>query len=221
MQAYQRRVATHYLAAKAVMEKAATEAGRLREIVTRAREAIAGGKDPLIVGYDVETVRTQIPLIDPKTAADKPVEVAFTDTRRVHVTEIRPRPAGYIVQPQARAVIEALGTRGVTLCAAEHGPIPAEAFMVRSKPGPVNRESINPEQAVEVTLAARTVTPSDGAVFVPMAQAAAAVVSASLEPDSPGSYVGVGLVPVAQSGEAPIYRVPAGSPAPIAGRCGS
>jgi hypothetical protein len=85
--------------------------------------------------------------------------------------------------------------------------------MIRQRSGPVNRESINPDQAVEVTVEKRSVTPSPGAVFVPMNQPGAAIVSAALEPDAPGSHVGVGLVPVAPSGEAPVYRVPAGGAA--------
>ncbi|HEY8383367.1 MAG TPA: M14 family metallocarboxypeptidase [Microvirga sp.] len=217
MQGYQRRVATHYLAAKAVMEKAAAEPGRVRETVARAREAIARAQDPLVVGYSVETVKMTIPLVEPQSGADKPVEVDFVDTRRVTVTETRPRPAGYLVQPEGEAAIAALRTRGVTLCPAPQQSVEAEVFLIQSKAGPVNRESINPDQAVKVSIERRSVTPAPGAVFVPMNQPAAAVVSASLEPDSPGSHVGVGMVPVASSGEAPVYRVPTGTTL----RCGN
>jgi hypothetical protein len=44
-----------------------------------------------------------------------------------------------------------------------------------------------------------------------MDQPQAAVVAAALEPDAPGSFVGVGLAPLSTAGEPPIYRVPAGS----------
>lgn len=220
MQGYQRRVATHYLAAKAVMEKAAAEPERLRETVRQAREAIARAQDPLVVGYAVETVRMTIPLVDPQSAADKPTEVDFTDTRRVRVTETRPRPAGYLVQPEASAALEALKVRGTTLCPAEARPVEVEAFILEARPGPVDRNTINPDQAVKVTIERRSVTPAAGTMFVPMNQPAAAVIAASLEPDAPGSHVGVGLVPVSATNEAPIYRVPAGTPAPVAGGCG-
>jgi hypothetical protein len=47
-----------------------------------------------------------------------------------------------------------------------------------------------------------------GALFVPMTQPAAGIVAAALEPDSPGSYVGAGLIPMADDEtEAPVYRV--------------
>jgi hypothetical protein len=221
MQGYQRRVATHYLAAKAVIEKAAAEPGKVREVVAQARAAIAKAQEPLIVGYKAETVRMTLPLVDPQTAADKPTEVEFVDTRKVQVTETRPRPAGYLVQPEGREAVEALRTRGVMVCAVAAQPVETEAFLVESKGGPVNRESINPDQAVKVTLEKRTVTPADGAVFVPMAQPAAAIVSASLEPDSPGSHVGVGLVPVGPTGEAPVYRILAGTSPAVQGACPS
>jgi hypothetical protein len=41
-----------------------------------------------------------------------------------------------------------------------------------------------------------------------MTQPAAGIVAAALEPDSPGSYVGAGLIPMADDEtEAPVYRV--------------
>ena len=45
-------------------------------------------------------------------------------------------------------------------------------------------------------------------LFVPMTQPAAGIVAAALEPDSPGSYLAAGLIPMASDGtEAPVYRV--------------
>ena len=41
-----------------------------------------------------------------------------------------------------------------------------------------------------------------------MNQPAAGIVAAALEPDSPGSYLGVGIVPMDDGeSEAPVYRV--------------
>ena len=52
-----------------------------------------------------------------------------------------------------------------------------------------------------------------GALFVPMAQPAAGIVAAALEPDLPGSYLGVGVIPMgADETEAPVYRVMADLP---------
>ena len=47
-----------------------------------------------------------------------------------------------------------------------------------------------------------------GALFVPMTQPAAGIVAAALEPDSPGSYLAAGVIPMASDeAEAPVYRV--------------
>ena len=43
-------------------------------------------------------------------------------------------------------------------------------------------------------------------------------VAASLEPDSVGSHVGVGLIEVGADGIAPVYRVPVGAKRPRLGR---
>jgi len=84
------------------------------------------------------------------------------------------------------------------------------------------RESINPDQSVRVVVRPATidvpqvrvvVRPAtidvpQGALFVPMNQPSAGIVAAALEPDSPGSYLGVGMVPMNDNeSEAPVYRV--------------
>jgi hypothetical protein len=57
-------------------------------------------------------------------------------------------------------------------------------------------------------VSASTVDVPVGALWVPMDQPAAGIVAAALEPDSPGSYLGVGVIPMADDEtEAPLYRV--------------
>jgi len=61
---------------------------------------------------------------------------------------------------------------------------------------------------MRVTLRPATIDVPAGALFVPMNQSAAGIVAAALEPDSPGSYLGVGIVPMSDGeSEAPVYRV--------------
>ncbi|HEX2724348.1 MAG TPA: hypothetical protein VHN20_00860, partial [Beijerinckiaceae bacterium] len=215
MEGFQRRVATHYVAAKAVLETAAAEAPRLRMAVMQARQAIADARDELVVGHRIATVKMTLPMVDPETAADKPVEVDFRDSRKITVTATRPRPAGYVVAPEGAAAVEALRIKGVIVCKLGGSePIDVEAFHVESRAGQVTRdqrESINPERAVNVTLEPRKLGAAPGSVFIPMGQPAAAIIAATLEPDSPGSHVGSGMTPVLAGGEAPIYRVPAGT----------
>lgn len=210
LQGYQRRVATHYLSARAVLELAAARGPEIRALVAGARGGLAGSRDPLVVAHRIATVKETIPLVDPKTGADRPVAVNLRDSRQATPTATRPRPAGYLLQPAAAPALDALRLRGAVVCPLAGGePVAAEAFRVKARPGPVNRESINPEGAVEVAIEARAVRPEPEAAFVPMAQPLSAVIAAALEPDSPGSHVGVGLVPVSEAGEPPIYRLAA------------
>jgi hypothetical protein len=213
LQGYQRRVATHYLAAKAVLERAAAQGAGVRDAVATARAALAAERAPLVVGHRIATVKETIPLIDPQTGADKPIAVDLQDSRRTTVTATRPRPAGYLLAPDAAPAIQALRVRGAVLCRlAEESRVAVEAFRVTSKAGPVNRESINPDRAVEITLEPRVIVPAPDTLYVPLAQPLSAIIAAALEPDSPGSHVGVGLVPVSPSGEPPVYRVTARPP---------
>ena len=215
MEGFQRRVATHYLAVKAALETTAAEGERVRATVAQARRAIAASHDDLIVGHRIATVKMTLPMVDPETAADKPVEVDFRDSRQVTVTATRPRPAGYLVGPEGAAAAEALKIKGVLVCQVSGAePIDVEAFRVAARKAPATqaeRESINPEAALAVTLEPRRIAPAAGSAFVPMSQPAAAIVAATLEPDSPGSHVGTGMTPVLPNGDAPMYRVPPGT----------
>ena len=221
MEAFQRRVATHYIAAKGALKAAAAEATRVRATVAQAKESIAASREELIVGHRIATVKTVLPMIDPESGADRPVEVDFRDSRKVTVTATRPRPGGYLVLPDGAAAIEALKTKGVVVCqVGAMDPIDVEAFRVDAPKQALTqaeRENINPEQAVKVSLEARKVAPPAGSAFVPVAQPAAAIIAATLEPDLPGSHVGTGMTSVLPSGDAPIYRVPLGTRVATAG----
>ena len=78
------------------------------------------------------------------------------------------------------------------------------------------RESINPDQSMRVTVRSETIDLPAGTLFVPMAQTASGIVSAALEPDSPGSYLAVGVIPLeVNATKPPVYRVMANAPASL------
>jgi len=67
---------------------------------------------------------------------------------------------------------------------------------------------VRPRHAAYLVLRATTIDVPPGSVFVPMDQPAAGIIAAALEPDSPGSYLGVGVIPMnTDETEAPVYRV--------------
>jgi hypothetical protein len=148
-------------------------------------------------------------MLDPTTAADKPTSVLFRDSRAVTATANRARPAGYLLVGEAAAVANRLALNTIAVCAlAAPTTVEAEGFILKGAVKRTNRESINPDQSVEVELAPKSLALPAGALFVPMSQPAAALAAAALEPDSPGSLIGAGVIAMPPgTKEAPIYRI--------------
>ena len=209
LQAFQRRVATHVLAAEAVIVTAAADPRLLRETVAEARRASAAARGDLIVAHRLAIAPVDLPMVDPATAADKPTAVPFQDSRAVTATAKRARPAGYLLTGEAAGVANRLALNTIAVCAlAAAAAIEAEAFLLKGAVKRTNRESINPDQSVEVELAEKSLALPAGVLFVPMNQAAAALAAAALEPDSPGSFIGTGTIALSPgTNEAPIYRL--------------
>jgi hypothetical protein len=199
VESYQRRVATHYLLAKAVLEASANDSPTLRGAVVAARQQAANDRRPLVVSHKVAQRSDELPLIDPQSGAITNAPITLADSRRPTNIEQRGRPSGYLVLRGTAGVAERLALNEVASCATRDVPqLAVEAYdMQRVAPGSnAGRESINPDQAVKVAVRPRTIDVPAGALFVPMNQPAAGIAAAALEPDSPGSYIGVGVVPV-------------------------
>ena len=142
--------------------------------------------------------------------------MTLADSRTLTAIEHRERPHGYLVLREGKAVAERLALNEVRVCVVEAAcRIVVEAYDVE-RLGTVSRrrsEAINPDQSMSVTIRPATIEVPAGALFVPMNQPAAGIIAAALEPDSPGSYLGVGIVPMGDGeSEAPVYRVMAEMP---------
>jgi hypothetical protein len=150
-------------------------------------------------------------MLDSQSARERPTTVPFRDSRAVTVTAKRARPAGYVLRGDAAAAAERLALNAIAVCVlTAPAAIEAEAFVLKGAVKQINRESINPDQSVEVELAPKSLALPAGTLFVPLNQPAAAIAAAALEPDSPGSFIGTGIVAMpAGTNEAPIYRADA------------
>ena len=211
LQSYRRRVATHYLLARSLLEASAAEGANLRVAVAAARREVAADRSPLVVSHKLARRPLEMPLMDPQSGAARPTSVTLADSRTLTAIEHRERPHGYLVLREGRAVAERLALNEVRACVVEAAcRIAVEAYDVE-RLGAVSRrrsESINPDQSMRVAIRPATIDVPAGALFVPMNQPAAGIVAAALEPDSPGSYLGVGIVPMDDGeSEAPVYRV--------------
>jgi hypothetical protein len=211
LQGFQRRVATHVMAARAVIATAAADPARLHDAVVAAREVSAGDRADLIVAHRLAVAPVDLPMLDPATGMARPTTVPFQDSRAVTPTTKRERPAGYVLLDEAAAAAKPLALNAIAVCAlAAPATIAAESFVLTSPIKRVNRESINLDQSVVVNLANKILSLPAGTLYVPMDQPSAGIIAAALEPDSPGSFIGTGIVampPGAQ--ETPVYRVDA------------
>ncbi|HTR85667.1 MAG TPA: M14 family zinc carboxypeptidase [Reyranella sp.] len=217
LQSYQRRVATHLLLAEAVLEVSAADPDALLGRLAGARAAAAEARGDLIVTHQEGERDVDLPLIDAESGAPKPTTVRLIDSRDIRPVDVRSRPLGYLVLRGAKDVAGRLALNDVGACeVATAGRVAVEAYDVTRTETTRSREAINPDQSVRVTLRSKTLDVPSGTLFVPMAQHAAGIVAAALEPDSPGSYVGVGVIPMAAGEtEAPVYRVPMGTKLPL------
>lgn len=209
LQSYQRRVSTHFLLAKAVLEVSAADPDGLLRRLSAVRAAAEAERADLIVSHEEGEREIDLPLIDAESGAPRPTPVRLVDSRDIRPVDVRQRPAGYLVLRSAAAVRERLALNDAGVCeVTAAASLAVEAYEVAKTESKKSRESINPDQLVHVRVKARTLDVPAGALFVPMAQLAAGIVAAALEPDSPGSYLGAGVIPMTNDEtEAPIYRV--------------
>jgi hypothetical protein len=151
--------------------------------------------------------------MDPQSGAARPTTVRLVDSRDIRPVDVRSRPLGYLVLRGDEGVAQRLGLNAAAQCDVSKATrLAVEAYDVTRTEHPTTREAINPDHWVTVKTRPKTIDVPVGAMFVPMAQPSAGIVAAALEPDSPGSYVGVGVIPMkADETEAPVYRVLPGS----------
>lgn len=207
-ESFQRRVATHYLAAKAVLETAAERAADVREITEASRRATISGTADIVVAHRLEPRPMTLPLLDPASGEAKPTAVMFRDSRDVVPTVVRSRPAGYLIPDRSEA-IAALRLNNIALCrTTEDARFDAEGFAITARAPKVEREAINPDQAIKAELVHRQIAAMSGSLFVPTRQASGIIASLALEPDSPGSFAGTGLIPVPDgAADVPTFRL--------------
>jgi len=146
----------------------------------------------------------------PERGAYKLTPVEFLDSHAVAWAATRSVAAGYLLPQIGAEAIAALRLNGVALCRlTEAGEFDAEAFVLKERAHKVEREAINPEQAIKVDVVRSRIAAPAGAIFVPTAQPAGTLAALALEPDSTGSLAGVGLIAVPEAADIPVYRLSA------------
>jgi hypothetical protein len=204
---YQRRVATHYVAAKALIELTAAEAALVRRTVEAARAGAAAGGGDIVVTYRNAREPWTIPLVDPETGADRPTAVDFENSLKVTPLLRRPRPYAYVLAPGQAEAARRLAANGVVVRrVVAPGKGEGAAYRVRAVSGGAE-STINPEQRAAAELVPGMVEVPAGAFLIVAAQPMANLVFAALEPEAPGSFFGADVLP--RAGEPVLFRLAA------------
>jgi Zinc carboxypeptidase len=208
LETYQRRVATQYVAIRAVLAEAAKQGPELIKGLKDLRAAETMAALDLVIAHTSPKVSATLPLIDPVTGQDKSATVSMLDTRIVVAKETRTRPYAYLVPAgRAGAIVARLERLGARSCVLTRDYVlPLERYEVVSR-ADADARAINPERSLVVRVTADRGTAAKGDVVVPLNQPAGTRIALALEPDAPGGWTGVDLINEGQTTLA-LSRIP-------------
>ncbi|MDO4725171.1 MAG: M14 family metallopeptidase [Comamonadaceae bacterium] len=193
----QRRVHTHVVLLRKVLEQAAVRASHLQQVKSYVeREAASSACSGQIV---IDAAQTQehkeVLLLDPNTGADVVRRLPWKSSLQLQSTRQRNRPCGYLLAHSEGEAVARLQMLGVNvLRVAEAGDLQVERYQETAREqgqrqdvlGPMGREA--QILRVQVQLARERVTVPAGSYYVPLGQPLANLAIAALEPDTQNSY---------------------------------
>jgi hypothetical protein len=199
----QRRVHTHVTAITSVLKSAAARADDLRKLrrFVDADVTAKACKGEAIVEAAATPSEYTLLMLDPKTGADKPIDVAWDSALALRALKRRARPCGYWLgadQADAVARLRGLGVQVQQLD--EGGAVRGEAYAEKAREvgaRPDVRGTIADGGSVlrvQVDLLPATLEIGAGSYYVGLDQPLGNLVIAALEPDTPNSFVAHGII---------------------------
>jgi len=227
---FKRRVYTHLVAMRAMLDAAADNAEALLALERRLRGevAAAAGHGTLIVAGAASPATHTLDLVDPETGADRAVDVDWRSALDIKPRLTRSRPFGYLLPASEAAAARRLVDLGATvmrLDGAAAVTVDGERYRItraqESRKDDVRRNDEDaPSRIVQIATATEParVALAAGDYFVPLDQPLANVIAAALEPDTQSSYAANHLLtlPEIVAGTPaflPLFRVTAPPPA--------
>ena len=195
---FRRRVETHLVANRTILDLTAKNAPAILARVRRAGEdvAAAAGKGEVVVASAMTPGRHTLVMLDPETGQDKLVDVDWMSALEIRPLRSRPRPYGYLLPASQLAAVQRLANLGVAVKRIDaDGNVPVDRFRIVNaavaKKDDVRRNDEEPSIRVahlEVALERATIAVKAGDYYVPLDQPLGNVIVAALEPDSQSSY---------------------------------
>lgn len=218
-----RRVHSHVVSIGSLLNTAAGNARELLDTVAAARaDTIRRGRDPqpgdtVAVSLKSPVIKQKLDMLDPASGALKTIEVDWSDSLNAVADIARQRPWAYVMPPVFHDVAERLMLSGVEVRRLDKPvELDVETFQVTDRRASATFVEGRITHQVTTEVAAKKVRFPAGSYVFPMAQANANVIAVALEPESPGSFVSYGMIPVDKKGspatiaapsEIPVYRV--------------
>jgi hypothetical protein len=190
-----RRVHTHAVAIRSMLEGAAQHAADLNQLrrFVDAEVASLACQGQAIVSASPTPSEYTLTMLDPVTGADRKLTVAWDSALMLEARKSRPRPCGFWLseaQGDAALRLRALGVLVQQI--QQNGVVRGEVYQeVVREPGTRAQPAAGADTAlrVEVQSAPALIDASAGSYYVPLDQPLANLALAALEPDSPDSYV--------------------------------
>lgn len=202
---YQRRVATHYIAVRAILRTAASSP----MLATAIKQPASALPPDIVISHTLAKTTVRVPVLDPITAAEKTATITMADSRQITSTERRMRPAAYAI-PAAYvpAIGEQLRLLGVDLCVLTQPIVtPLERYEIIDRLTPDPR-AINPQSSLKVRVHALDGQLDAGTLYVPTNQPAVRQLTLALEPDAPGSLSAQTLQVARDPAALALWRIP-------------
>ncbi len=187
---FARRVHTHVVAVKSVLERAAQRAGDLaqvRKFVDAEVVALACRGQAVVAGAASPSEYT-LTMLDPVTGADRQFSVAWDSALEIEVRKARARPCGYwLGEAQIDAVLRLRALGVVVQQVQQNGVVRGEVYQETSRTARAGAGETTPR--VEFDTVPSLIDAAAGSYYVPLDQPLAHLALAALEPDSAHSYV--------------------------------
>jgi Zinc carboxypeptidase len=199
----QRRVHTHVTAITSVLKSAAARADDLRKLrrYVDAEVTAKACKGDAIVEAAATPSEYTLLMLDPKTGADKSIDVAWDSALALRPLKRRARPCGYwLGADQLDAVMRLRGLGVQVQQLDEGGAVRGEAYAEKARElgsRPDVRGTVADGGSVlrvQIDLLPAMLEIGAGSYYVGLDQPLANLVIAALEPDTPNSFIAHGIV---------------------------